>query len=101
MVPSNPSNYTLEFQTAETVLVKADCNTGSGSYKVEGSSITFGPMAMTRMMCPPGSLDTKFLQGLGAARIYRVALDHMMFDLAADSGTMLFARAVPAASGSQ
>ena len=89
VTPKVAANYTLEFLIGK-VNVKADCNTGSGTYTVSGSSITFGPMAMTRMMCQPDSLDTKFLQQLGSARTFRVEGDKLMMDLVADGGTMQF-----------
>lgn len=88
-----PSNYTLDFKPAGKVFVKADCNTGNGTYKVKGKTITFGPIAMTRKMCPEGSMDTKFLQGLAAARLYKVIANVMTIDLVADGGTMAFVRA--------
>ena len=87
-----PIRYTLEFRTADTVYVKADCNTGSGTYKVEGDKVTIGPMAMTMMACPPGSLDMQFKQGLGVTNTYKVVLDHMIF-VGPDGSSMLFARA--------
>ena len=99
VVASMPIKYSLDFRTANTVYVRADCNTGSGSYKVEGDNISFGPMAMTMMACPPGSQDLQFKQGLGVANTYKVVLDHMIF-IGNDGSTMLFARA-PSTSGSQ
>jgi len=67
-------------------------HTGSGTYKVEGDKVTIGPMAMTMMACPPGSLDMQFKQGLGVTNTYKVVLDHMIF-VGPDGSSMLFARA--------
>jgi heat shock protein HslJ len=60
-VPDHPSKYTLELGSDGRASVRADCNRGSGSYRLEGRSLTFGPMATTRAMCPPGSLSDRYL----------------------------------------
>jgi heat shock protein HslJ len=87
----DPTKYTLRFMANGTVQVKADCNQGSGSYTVDGNKLTFGPnFAMTQAMCPPGSLDTKFMQSLAGARTYKVEGNNLAIGLVADSGTMLF-----------
>jgi heat shock protein HslJ len=60
-VPDHPSKYALELGSDGRATVRADCNRGSGSYRLEGRSLTFGPMATTRAMCPPGSLSDRYL----------------------------------------
>ncbi len=65
LVPDHPSKYTLELGSDGRASVRADCNRGSGSYKLEGRSLSFGPMATTRAMCPPGSLSDRYLAQLG------------------------------------
>jgi len=47
------------------------------------------------MACAPGSLDSRFLQSLDAARIYKIEGDALYIDLFADSGTMKFVKANP------
>lgn len=88
-----PANYTLDFQSGGKVSVKADCNNGNGSYKVKGRSLIFGPIGTTRMLCPEGSLDGKFLLGLEAARFYRVVGNLMTIQLASGGGFLTFTRA--------
>src|SRR5262245_56601324 len=61
---TNPSSYTIEFKDDGTANVKADCNTGSGPYTVDGYNLTIGPLAMTLMACPPASQDVEFLKDL-------------------------------------
>jgi heat shock protein HslJ len=39
-----------------TVAVEAGCNTGSGPYTDDGDTITFGPIALTMMACPPDKM---------------------------------------------
>jgi heat shock protein HslJ len=97
VVATTPIKYSLDFRTANTVYVRADCNTGSGSYKLDGDHITFGPMAMTMMACPPGSQDLQFKQAIGAANTYKIVIDHMIF-VGNDGSATLFARAATSAS---
>jgi heat shock protein HslJ len=63
-VPGHPSRYTLDLGSDGQASVRADCNRGSGSYRLDGRSLTFGPMATTRAMCPPGSLSDRYLEQL-------------------------------------
>ena len=88
----DPGRYTLEFLPDSLLAAQLDCNRGSGAYHLDGKSIRIGPLATTRMMCPPGSLDTKFAQQLDAARVWFMQGDTLMLDLFADSGTMRFVR---------
>jgi heat shock protein HslJ len=63
-VPEHPSKYTLDLGSDGRASVRADCNRGSGSYKLDGRSLTFGPLATTRAMCPPDSLSDRYLAQL-------------------------------------
>lgn len=43
----------------------AGCNTFSGSYLLSGESLTFGPLAMTRMACGKGGeLESRYTMAL-------------------------------------
>ncbi|HEX2444047.1 MAG TPA: META domain-containing protein [Vicinamibacterales bacterium] len=89
-IPEVPANYTLDFQPDGRVAVRADCNRGSGTYSVSGSQISFGPIALTRMACPPGSIDAKFVRGLTAAVSYMRDGDALVLAMKIDTGTMRF-----------
>ena len=73
IVAAAPDRYTLRFEGGGRVLVRADCNRGSGSYEVNGSSMKVGAVALTRMGCPPGTQDVEFAQSL--ARVASYAID--------------------------
>jgi para-nitrobenzyl esterase len=90
IVPDVPGRYTLLFQAGGTVTVQADCNRGSGSYALNGSALSFGPLAMTRAMCPPGSKDGEFLAGLSAVSGQAFRGYDLVLTLKSDSGSMLF-----------
>jgi para-nitrobenzyl esterase len=88
--PDAPDRYTLEFQPGGMVNVRADCTRGSGSYLLNGGALTFGPIAMTRAMCPPGSKDTEFLRELGAVSGQLFRGYDLVLTLKVDSGSMSF-----------
>jgi heat shock protein HslJ len=92
-VVPDPENYTLTFSTDGTVAVKVDCNTGSGSYTIDGSKIEFGPMALTMAMCPPESLHDQFLMLLGDVDTFGMQDDQLVFTLKDDAGEMRFQNA--------
>ncbi len=93
----DPTRYTLLLQVDGTLQVQADCNQGAGSYVVDGNNLTFGPIAMTAMACPPDSLDGQFLQELGTVVTYVTDGPDLVLNLEADSGNMRFS-AAPAAA---
>lgn len=55
--PDNPSRYTLDLKPDGTAQIRSDCNSATGSWKAEGSRLTFGRLASTRALCPDTSLD--------------------------------------------
>jgi heat shock protein HslJ len=63
---------TLEFNdSTQMVTGFSGCNRFSGSYKLEGNSITFSPLASTRMACMDNvsSVETSMLEALSKANI--------------------------------
>lgn len=93
ITPPDPDRFTLEFGIDGNVAVLADCNRGSGPYAVTQSRrLTLGPLALTRMMCPEGSMDTEFLKELDNVSNYFFRGDTLYIDQKTDSGTMRFAR---------
>ncbi len=66
---------TLTFESFEQVTGSGGCNRYAGPVRIDGRSIAFGPLAATRMACPPAIDDqeTKFFAALEDAR--RFALD--------------------------
>lgn len=85
-----PERYTLELSPNGRLLVRADCNRGTGSYRIGAGTIAFGPIATTRMACPPGSLDARYLSDLQRASGFFVEGGHLFVELPADAGTMRF-----------
>jgi heat shock protein HslJ len=73
------------------VALKADCNRGVGSYKVSPDRrITLKPIALSRMMCPKGSLSDRFAKEVGRATSYFLKDGDLFLELPVDSGTLRF-----------
>lgn len=89
-VPDAPERYTLEFQPGGRVGMRVDCNRGSGTWTHDGNKLSFGPIALTRAMCPPGSKDTEFLRGLNQVSGYLFRGGDLVLTLKVDSGSMHF-----------
>ncbi|MAG35399.1 MAG: hypothetical protein CL878_04015 [Dehalococcoidia bacterium] len=89
---ADPAKYTLEFRQDKRYLIRADCNTGSGAFTVEGGSLTLGQGPMTLAACEPDSLDTEFLRRLGDVRTYVLVDGELALNLWADAGNMIFSR---------
>ncbi len=87
----DPGSYTLEFLADNTVAIQADCNSGSGTYEADGSSLSISITATTLALCPEGSLSDLFIRNLNAAAIQFTQDGNLFIDLFADAGTMEFA----------
>jgi heat shock protein HslJ len=72
LVVPHPENYWVEFLPQGQLAIQADCNRGTGKWTVEGTTLHLMPLAMTLMMCPGESLDSRFLALLQkASRFHR------------------------------
>lgn len=90
LTPDNPANYTLSFMDDGTVAVKADCNTGGGTYTEDGASLTIMVNRMTRAACPPGSLGPDFVIGLNLAESFVTDGETLSITISKPAGTMTF-----------
>jgi len=85
--------YTIAFDPAGRVSLRADCNRGGGSYTVATDRrLTLGPIALTRAACPSGSLSDRFVREVGRASSYFVRNGELFLELPVDSGTLRFER---------
>ena len=91
LVPEDKSKYTLAFADDGVVNARIDCNRGRGGWKSAGpSQIEFGPMAITRAMCPPGSLHDQIVKQLPHVRSYVLKDGRLFLSLMADGGIYEF-----------
>ncbi len=97
LMPDDPAKYTVTFDAGQAVSVRIDCNRGRGGWSSEGrNQIRFGPMALTRAMCPPAPLNDRLEKDWDAIRSYRLKEGHLFLELTGDGGAYEFE---PAASG--
>lgn len=91
LTPDDKSKYTIAFGADGGVSVRLDCNRGHGTWKSAGpNQVQFGPLALTRAMCPPGSLDGQVAQKWGNVRSYVLKGGHLFLSLMADGGIYEF-----------
>jgi para-nitrobenzyl esterase len=91
LVPDDPAKYTIEFLADGAVAMRIDCNRARGSWKSPApSQLELGPMAVTRVECPPGSLYDRFAKDVGTVRSYVVRNGRLFLALMADGGIYEF-----------
>jgi heat shock protein HslJ len=91
IVTTTPERYTLTFEGGGRVLLRADCNRGSGTYEINGNAMKMGPAALTRMGCPPGSQGSDFALLLSRVASFAVVDGELVLKLA--DGTRMDFRA--------
>lgn len=90
-VPDNPANYTLVFGQDGSASLQADCNRGTGSWTSEApGQLRFGPIAATRVQCPPGSLAERYLAQFDWVRSYVLRNGHLFLATMADGSIIEF-----------
>jgi para-nitrobenzyl esterase len=91
LTPDDGSKYTLAFAADGRVSARIDCNRASGSWKSSGrNQLEFGPLAITRAMCPPGSLHDRIVNHWPYFRSYMIRNGHLYLSLMADGGVYEF-----------
>ena len=92
----HPERYTIAFEEDGIAFIQADCNRGSGSVTTDGpGTITIGPIALTKMLCPPESHGDLFVQSLEHAVLYFFQDVTLYIERPIESGTLGFERVSP------
>lgn len=98
---ADPSLYTLRFDAGSRVSLRLNCNRGSGSWSASPSAdgrsgtLSLGPVAATRALCPPPSLDEKLARDLPMVRSYLLKDGRLHLSLQADGGIYTWAPLAP------
>jgi heat shock protein HslJ len=93
LTPDDGAKYTIEFGAGGRLTARIDCNRGRGTWKSSGSNqVQFGPLALTRAECPPGSLHDQIVKQWSYVRSYVIKDDHLFLSLMADGGIYEFER---------
>ena len=91
LTPDDGGKYTIEFVGGGGLTARIDCNRGRGSWESSGSNqIQFGPLALTRAKCPPGSLHDQIVKQWRNIRSYVMKNGHLFLSLMADGGIYEF-----------
>ncbi len=89
-VVPDPQNYNIIFFEDNTFQVQADCNQGSGSYILDGVSITLNLGILTAAECAPESLSSIYLELLAQVNVFGIQDGKLALLLADDFGQMSF-----------
>ena len=91
LTPDDKDRYTLAFAGDGRVNVRVDCNHGFATWKSDRpGQIKFGPMGLTRMMCPPAALSDNIVKQWEHVRSYVMKNGHLYLSLMTDGGTYEF-----------
>lgn len=91
LTPDDRAKYTLAFNADGTFNARLDCNRGRGGWKSAArGQIELGPMAVTRAMCPPGSIDHEISKRLHHVRSYVMKESRLFLSMMADGGVFEF-----------
>lgn len=104
--PSDPTLYTMRLNGDGTLAMRLNCNRATGTWTVEPGSdgasgrFGFGPLAVTRALCPSPSLDERIQSDAEFIRSYLLRDGRLYLSLMADGGVYGWepdAHGVPAA----
>ena len=91
LTPDDPAKYTIAFQPDGRLNARIDCNRGMGTWKSSGPpQLEFGPLALTRVMCPPGSLHDQIVKQWPYVRSYVMRDGRLFMSLMVDGGIYEF-----------
>jgi heat shock protein HslJ len=98
--PGSPDGFTLSFGQDGRLAVKLDCNRGNGPWQAvatdaTGGTLTLGPVATTRAMCPRDAVGSRLAQDLAALRTWRLQDNRLHTGLPADAGVYVWERITP------
>jgi len=87
LTPDDRAKYTIAFNADGSVTARIDCNRGRGTWSSSGpSQLQLGPLALTRAMCPPGSLHERIVRDWSFVRSYVIRDGHLFLALFAGAG---------------
>jgi para-nitrobenzyl esterase len=97
LTPKDSTKYTITFDKEHGVSLRIDCNRGHTSWKSSGpSQLEFGPMALTRAMCPPSPITDRLPVDWQNICTYTIKSRHLFLSLNDNAGTYEFSPIPPA-----
>jgi heat shock protein HslJ len=89
-VVADPENYTIILNSDGTMNIKADCNVVSGTYVIDGKSLTLELGPSTLAFCGEESLDGMFNEMLTKVESFSLENDQLTLNLENEFGRMSF-----------
>ena len=99
--PDDPWLFTMRLNADGTVNMRLNCNRANGTWTIEPSAdpangrFEFGPLATTKALCPPPSMDELITAQAGYIRGYLLKDGRLYLSLMADGGIFAWAPHVP------
>jgi para-nitrobenzyl esterase len=91
LIPDDMAKYTVAFANNGDVSVRFDCNRGRGVWILNGpNQLRFGPLSLTRAVCPPGSLHDHLVRQWPFVQSYSMKGGHLFLSLMANGGIYEF-----------
>jgi heat shock protein HslJ len=90
--PEDPSAYTMRLNGDGTATMRLDCNRATGTWSSApgddpaSGRFTFGPLAVTRALCPPPSMGERIAADAQYVRSYLLREGKLYLSLMADAG---------------
>jgi len=90
--PSDRDLYTLDLNVDGRAALRLNCNRGVGRWAAKPiangaeGSFSIGPLAMTRALCPPPSLDERIARDMDYVRSFLLKDGRFYLSLMADGG---------------
>ncbi|WP_216900537.1 META domain-containing protein [Synechococcus sp. CCY 9618] len=94
--PADPFRYTLLFGADGTAQLRLDCNRARGTWSARAAadpgsgSLSFGPLATTRALCPAPSLGERLGAQVPYVRTYLLKDGRLYLSLLADGGILVW-----------
>ena len=89
LTPDDRAKYAIEFGANGQLTARVDCNRGRGTWTSSGpGQLQFGPLALTRVNCPAGSLHDQIVKQWSFIRSYVMRGGHLFLALMADGGNL-------------
>lgn len=90
--PDDPTLYTMALNRDGTVHMRLNCNRANGTWRIEPGAdpssgrFELGPLAVTRALCPPPSMDEQITRQAQWVRSYLLRDGRLHLSLMADGG---------------
>ena len=88
---TDPENYTLALFADGTYYIKADCNSGSGTYTLEGNDLILDSPVTTLVECGPESMSGEYLSLLPTVETVTIENGQLVLYPGVEGDKMFFA----------